>query len=348
VVCRVNGAPLSHRFHLLLERMFEFIAACTRPDGSVPQFGDADDGRLFRYHVTGEMNDHRDLLSAGAVLFRRGDFKARAGRFSQDALWLFGGEGFESYQRLSATGPVAQSRAFPQGGFYVLESPNAHITFDAGDIGQRGRGGHGHNDTLSFELWIDGAPLIVDPGTYCYTADQNERQAFRSVRSHNTISVDGREPAEFAGLWEIREDRTDPKVLTWEVGARSTVIEAEHRGFHSGSAPVTHRRRLTLHHRTDRIEIIDVIEGIGEHDIESSFCLVVGASASIDGNLCRIRREDGREYQLTTSVGRLSAGSVWYSPSYGRRLRTTVVRMRVRAGSPLELHTVLERMSVPI
>ncbi len=62
-----------------LERMLEFVEAYTKPDGTVPLVGDADDGRVQKLGVQG-INDHRYLLSTGAVLFERGDFKRAARR----------------------------------------------------------------------------------------------------------------------------------------------------------------------------------------------------------------------------------------------------------------------------
>ena len=50
-----------------------------------------------------------------------------------------------------------------------MRSPDAVMVVDAGEVGMRGIGGHGHNDVLSFDLWAAGAPLLVDSGTYTYS-----------------------------------------------------------------------------------------------------------------------------------------------------------------------------------
>ena len=41
--------------------------------------------------------DFRNLLSIGAVLFKREDMKYVAGKFHEDALWLLGTEGYASF-----------------------------------------------------------------------------------------------------------------------------------------------------------------------------------------------------------------------------------------------------------
>ena len=46
-----------------------------------------------------------------------------------------------------------------------------------------GRGGHGHNDILSFELWLDGMNLVTDCGAYLYTASREWRNRFAALPS---------------------------------------------------------------------------------------------------------------------------------------------------------------------
>jgi len=56
------------------------------------RFGDNDDGRLHILSNCGNWNrlDHRYLLSIGAVLFKRSDFKQASGGFHEEAFWLLG------------------------------------------------------------------------------------------------------------------------------------------------------------------------------------------------------------------------------------------------------------------
>ena len=73
------------------------------------------------------------------------------------------------------------------------------MVVDAGEVGMGGIGGHGHNDVLSFDLSAAGAPLLVDSGTYTYTADPAARQAMRSTAAHNALRIDGQETSRLAG-----------------------------------------------------------------------------------------------------------------------------------------------------
>jgi hypothetical protein len=323
ILCQHNGIRLEQSFMQRLERMFEFVQHYTRPNGSVPLVGDADDGRLFRFSMSDDPNDHRHLLSVGAILFDRGDFKHSAGRFSQDALWLFGGEGFERHQLLRTDAPSVGSRAFPDGGFYIVRSEQIHLFIDAGEIGMRGRGGHGHNDTLSFEFWVNGEPLIVDSGTYAYTFDVRARQEFRSTRAHNTLVVDGKEIAEFKGLWRIVKDRTRPKVLYWSVGEHSEVLRAEHHAY----APIIVRRRFELEKPFGRLVITDEIEGSGRRCVESFLHCAPGVQLEIvDANVIHAVTSK-QKFRISTTAGKPEILETWCSPSYGVRMRNRTLRI---------------------
>ncbi len=73
---------------------------------------------------------------------------------------------------------------FSDFGVAVYKSPHFFLSFRCGPVGQRGRGGHDHNDQLSIELFYNNRNIITDPGTFLYTAEPNIRNTYRSNRSH--------------------------------------------------------------------------------------------------------------------------------------------------------------------
>ena len=75
---------------------------------------------------------------------------------------------------------------FGDGGFFVMRNAVDHVFVDCGRIGLADRGGHGHNDCLSFEAVLDGVHLVTDCGSFVYTRSFEERNRFRSTASHNT------------------------------------------------------------------------------------------------------------------------------------------------------------------
>jgi uncharacterized heparinase superfamily protein len=334
ILCMKNNIRFAGRYMQQLERMVEFVQHYTRPDGSAPLIGDADDGRLFKFSMSEDLNDHRHALSVGAILFDRRDFQVAAGEFSQDALWFFGGEGFEKHQRLQGESLPFSSRAFPDGGFYVLRSSDAHIFVDAGDLGMMGRGGHGHNDTLSFELWAHGAPLIVDSGTYAYTSDAEARAEFRSTRAHNTVVVDGREIAEFADLWSVKEDATNPKVLEWNTDDQRDVLVAEHHGYQRIASGVTHRRGFKLSKQALELVVTDEIIGTGKHEIQSFLHFAPGVKLELSTPNIAIAHAQTDVYRIAASDGVFSTIGTQFSRSYGLREPNVALELSLTIRAP--------------
>ena len=86
--------------------------------------------------------------------------------------------------------------SFPETGVYVFKSPRLYLLVNSGaNKLHRFNWSHTHNDKLSIELRVDGKDLVVDPGTYLYTAIPERRHEFRKTSAHNTMVVKGKEQA---------------------------------------------------------------------------------------------------------------------------------------------------------
>ena len=85
----------------------------------------------------------------------------------------------------------APTCALPETGYYVVRSAAEHNVIDGGPHGYR-NGGHAHADALALTMSVRGLPLLVDPGTACYTIDPAVRDRMRSSALHNTVTVDER------------------------------------------------------------------------------------------------------------------------------------------------------------
>lgn len=347
ILCQKNKIPLPESFMNRLERMFEFTLAYTRPDGSAPLVGDADDGRLFRFSAREDFNDHRHALAVGAILFHRSDFRAAAGSFLQDVLWLFGAEGFEKHQMLKGEQAPVISQAFPEGGFYVLRTEDTHVFVDAGDIGMHGRGGHGHNDTLSFELWVHGQPLVVDSGTYCYSSDVHARKEFRGTNAHNNVVIDAQEIAEFDSLWRLKEDRTHPRVLEWTSTPQQDVLEVEHFGYQRLRSPVVHRRRFEFRKEIFSLSIIDQILGSGTHSVESYLHFAPDVQIEQHHRSLRIPLSSGA-YLITVDVGECFLLDTSFSPTYGVRRPNKTFRIGLRGQLPQSMTIIIRYEHSPL
>lgn len=193
VLAQRSGHVFGRPFMQRLEKMLDFVMSISRPDGTVPLIGDNDNGRLHRLKVwenpEREWNDFRYLLAIGAVIFGRDDFAFAAKDQWEEALWLLPTDNVSSMMQRSVSSVALASRIFEVSGFYVLRTRDTHIMVERGEVGLSGKGSHNHYNPLGFELWMNGHPIVVDPGTYVYTADWRARESYRSRISHNTMDI---------------------------------------------------------------------------------------------------------------------------------------------------------------
>lgn len=326
ILCRLNDVAVPDAATERLQRMFDLMLAYTRPDGTFPQIGDNDDARLAGLDDE-PPGSHRRHLAVGGMLFHRPELLGAASDVVETAVWLLGEDVLTAPRQVLE----AKSRAFPQGGFYVMADRDAVLVADAGEAGMNGIGGHGHNDMLSFDLWAAGAPLLVDSGTYTYTGDPAAREALRGVAGHNAVRVDGQEMARLGGerwLWRIEND-AHPTVHAWLSDARHDLLDAEHDGYARLGQPVWHRRRI-LFDKERRVWIVqDLLRGDGRHAIDV-FLHPASAACVVDraGLAARLRAPRGD--LLVSPLGatsdlRVEWQSGWVSRAYGHREEAPVL-----------------------
>lgn len=86
--------------------------------------------------------------------------------------------------------------SFPDFGCFLFRSPRLYLLVRAW-VRQPGYTAHLHDDQLAITLWLDGEPLIRDPGTFLYTPAPAERNRYRGVAAHDTPRpADRGEPAD--------------------------------------------------------------------------------------------------------------------------------------------------------
>jgi len=97
---------------------------------------------------------------------------------------------------------------YPSFGLFLYRSDQLYLGIRCGLLGQRGNGGHDHNDQLGVELQACGQDMLADPGSYVYTASPEHRNAYRSVRAHfSPQPLNDLEPASLQqGLFRLGRD----------------------------------------------------------------------------------------------------------------------------------------------
>jgi hypothetical protein len=367
LLAKRNGRPFGEGYRRKLERMVEFVAAYTRPDGRAPIVGDSDDGRLhiLTRYFDWDPHDHRYLLLIGARLFDREDLAAVAGESEaavEEAAWLLGRVP-QDHPRTADRRPAVVdlgSRSFPASGRYLMRGARHYALVCADAVGTAGLGNHKHNDLLSFELSVAGVPLVVDPGSYVYTSDPAWRDRFRSTRAHSTVCIDDLEQNEMNGSFGMRLDAR-VGVTRFDCGPSYDVFEGFHTGYRRLGQPVTHRRTIVFGKAPLAMLVIDRLEGAGEHRVDSRLRLApdssldtrFGAPQDQERDLLEevVRRHGslalpplGAGVSISRAAvevtvfpfgwGDFAAEEGWYSPRYGQRVPAPVLRLAARLSCP--------------
>jgi hypothetical protein len=355
---RAHGRPLPPPCLARMEAMLEFLASIMDSGGHLPMFGDSDDGMLLRLDPTVRDDEERarfrSLLATGAVLFGRGDFKARAGRLDDKSRWLLGDGAQGVYHSLpgpsAGAGAEPLRRAFPEGGYYILGGDwgtprELRLVADAGPLGYGAIAAHGHADALSFTLSVGGEEILVDPGTYAYHAQPLWRGWFRGTGAHSTVQVDGEDQSESGGafLW-LRKARAG--CSAWVPGEAADRFEGWHDGYLRLADPVMHRRSLVLDKKARRIRIEDRLEMAGEHDIALRFHFSERCGVHPDNGSWRIRcgeqnlllrlpQHDGAS--IAAYRGSTAPLAGWRSRRFGEKVPAPTIVWRARLRGAVRL-----------
>jgi hypothetical protein len=307
LAAQANGGSFPQQWLARLERMAEFLAAMMDAGGNVPMIGDADDARMLRLDAA-QAPPYRSLLASAALLFGRGDFKAKAGALDERNRWLFAAADAR-WSALPAAGPggadaLAPPRtAFPQGGYYLLgkDFGSAHevrIVVDCGPLGYLSLAAHGHADALAMTLSLGGEELLIDPGTYAYHTQRQWRDYFRSTAAHNTVEVDGMNQSDIGGsfMWLHKANA----VALAHDGAQ--LFEGKQDGYLRLRDPVLHRRVIRFDAKRNAVQVEDTLECLGEHEVALHWHFAEGCHAAADGNTLHVAKR-GKGMHMTCAFG---------------------------------------------
>jgi hypothetical protein len=301
LILKKNNQEIPSDIWYRLEKMFEFLMYSLKPDGTSPIIGDKDNGRLLPFGAE-ETNNFKYLLSLGALLFNRSDFKQHGDGFNVYCSILAGDDSLERWNTIPDLPAERESKAFPDAGLYIMRGKNDYLIFNAtgkGKYPELGPASHTHSDLFSFELFTLGKSFLIDPGTYLYTSDADMRMLYRSTKMHNTVTVDGESQNRIRRdvLWDFSRDAI-PEVLKWESNSGMDKVTAIHNGYCRLKEPVTHQRTIIFDKDIEKWMIEDIIDGRGFHTVEWFFHFDTGIDFTITGNVVKTTCEDKKNIVL--------------------------------------------------
>ncbi|HVP37956.1 MAG TPA: alginate lyase family protein [Candidatus Saccharimonadales bacterium] len=352
-LAELEGEPAAAAVRDQVARMVGFTAETLHPGGRAPHLGDHDDGRVLPFAPRAPW-DHRHLLAVGGVLLGRADWLA-AGRGALDeAAWLAGPAAVRAALAggagAGAAGPRPAVAGFAQGGVYVLRAGEVHSVWDAGPLAKPGDGVHGHADTLSGEVSVAGVPVVVDSGTYAYTADPAARNRLRGTAAHNAVQLDRLEmavPGEGEALWRFLGD-VPCAVRRAGVEGPEAVLEASHDGYVDRVPGARVERAVRLELTGARLVVSDTVGGAGRHRVTLRWHLGplewrAGGEGEFVASAARRRVALGarvvRPAGGAAVPARLTAGE--YSERWGELRPAPVLELEVVAELPVMFETVL-------
>lgn len=348
VLAARNGWSVPAEFDSTLGRMLVVVQALSQA-GPPEGFGDDDGGRVFnpRRNRTEHMTDP---LAIGALLYDRQDLSAA--RLTEESIWLFGQQAVDALSHENAR-PAPVSRAFPDGGLFVLadSQPASQIVVDAGPQGV-GRCGHGHADALSLRLTMNGQRWLVDAGSGVYISTQPaDRNAFRGTGAHNTMRVDGMDQAEPDGPFSWSAIPTT-RIDNWTSGRSFSYFAGRHDGYARLADPVTHCRYIVQINGGPTL-VRDVALGQNDHELE----VLWHFSPEVNLRGVRVNAWVAAPTRGASALALIVPDeTVWrteitrdlLSPAYGKFQPAPLLRTHAHVRLPAEIGTIMQPHSIAL
>lgn len=272
-----NDISVPENWHIWLSKMSEYLTTCIGKYGEVIEFGDNDEGKIL--DLCGGFNHYQYVLGLMSCLLDKSYIDV--GQYCENLWWLFTEEEITATSKKDRYLPK-KSACYKEGGNTILRSKDERILIgiDHAALGFGSIAAHGHADALSFQMYVNGQPIFVDPGTYIYHCDIENRNAFRQTKNHNTVYIDGKDQSEMLGtfLWG---KRAECQLVDFVEDSECMKVKASHNGY----SPLLHTRNYTFNGRN---ELIVSDEITAELNMVANFILAPDVNVELSENEAHI------------------------------------------------------------
>lgn len=292
-----------------LNQMFGASLSFVQPDGYQPMIGDSDG------------TDIRDVLTRGAVMYRRGDLKKLGyHHLDYEGIWYFGKQGNDFYEQLQEHEPDFTSIAQPHSGYMFMRSDWSrdarYLWFDAGHMDVIRA--HGHDDVLHFSLHAYGTEFLTDPGRYTYM-ENKFRRYFKESFQHNTLSVDGASISNYVNSWKWK-DMAEPYDSYWHSNDVFDYAQGSHDGYLRLADPVRVRRQIVFVKPAYWI-IVDTCRAHSHHEYTLPFHFAEGLAIKVEESRLVLEANNGASLDIIPLVPcQTIISSSWISRNYNERI----------------------------
>lgn len=296
-----------------LFKMADYTAHYTQPDGLCPLVGDNDDARILPFGLQ-DINDHRYVTELVLLGLEERQNLCITPSDRTELFWYFDASVIQKLDRY-ASAPI-KSKAFPHGGYYIMKHEDNHVFICCAPLGLQGRGGHSHNDALSFELVLRGEKVITDSGSYNYTGDYKARNYYRSTAAHNAPYIEGVEINSFIDekyLWNMK-DEAKPECLVFEETDAYILFKGRHFGYTKIDPELVVEREIKFEKESKKIDIKDQVS---KKNLQELLC-----------NLIFVKENEAKKFQSNNKTPYddfLKDKQGKYSPNYGIEKKSVVL-----------------------
>lgn len=302
----------------MLKKEAEFVAHSSWKEQIACEFGDDDEGKILDLQG-GEWHQWEWVLQLASLII--GERYSSFEHVCENTGWLFTELEIEAIKNKPVFNSLS-SKVFSQGGnsFFRDHSNRVLIGIDHAALGFGSIAAHGHADALSFQLFIDGVSVLVDPGTYIYHCDLKHRNSFRKTINHNTLCIDGRDQSQMLGafLWG---ERAECRLESFSTSDKKDTLIASHDGYR----PCIHTRSFEFDKISYELSICDTLTN--PQKWVSTLMLGTNIQASILKDQVVVVYPSGRLIIDISGQDRITLEDTEVSPEYGVLQHSQAIRI---------------------
>jgi uncharacterized heparinase superfamily protein len=212
----------------------------------------------------------------------------------------------------------------PDSGYIRVANERAIALLDVAPVGPDYLAAHGHADTLSFELSLDGRRLVVNGGTSCYGIGA-QRLHERGTAAHSTVQLAGLDSSE---VWS--GFRLGRRARPFRVQITSEMICGSHDGYRFLPGKPTHRRCWCL--EKDQLTIEDTVTP-DRYVAVARYILAPGSSLiQLDPGLWEVRQEARAVIRIQVIKGKAAIETTHHAPEFGMLLPASCLSVTLEKG----------------